>query len=78
MLADYDTGFNIWWDGDKIMLSAKCNKSCSESDENADKTNEQDLDFITNFAETLSGSKLTSAQKAALKNLYDVLKTTKK
>jgi hypothetical protein len=81
MLADYDTGFNIWWDGDKIMFSAKCNKSCSESDEtpdeNPDETREQDLDFITNFAETLSGSKLTSAQKTALKNLYDVLKTTK-
>ena len=77
MLADYDTGFNIYWDGDKMMLSNKCNKSCSESDENPDETREQDLDFITNFAETLSGSKLTSAQKTALKNLYDVLKTTK-
>lgn len=78
MLADYDTGFNIWWDGDKIMLSAKCNKSCSESDEKTDEPSEQhDLDFITDFAETLSGSKLTSAQKTALKNLYDVLKTEK-
>lgn len=78
MLADYDTGFNICWDGDKMMLSNKCNKSCSESDENTDKSGEQeDLDFITDFAETLSGSKLTSAQKTALQNLYDVLKTAK-
>ena len=78
MLADYDTGFNIYWDGDKMMLSNKCNKSCSESDENPDVPDKQeDLDFITDFAETLSGSKLTSAQKTALKNLYDVLKTAK-
>jgi hypothetical protein len=78
MFADYDTGFNICWDGDKMMLSNKCNKSGSESNEKTDESSEQqDLDFITNFAETLSGSKLTSTQKTALKNLYDVLKTEK-